>query len=920
MIAWRPGREPGLLIAAAAFACGLACASDGGLGASRVPSYTFPVREYTYPSGLRVVVEEDDTTPIAGAVLVVEAGSVDDPPAKAGLAHALEHLLFSAPSDTGRSLWNTLPQLSAHSFNAATGLERTTYFAFVPRTSLDDLVAALIGRMADPTRGIDEALLTRESQIIAEELRMRSRLTVRSRALTAILPPSDPYRGALAAHDQLGALTLADVSTFAEQRYRPERMTLVISGAIGPEWDQRLSALLPEALRSHASGRQSPVRRPRPTGGGAATPVADGPIPIVKAPVDAPELWLAWPLPGASALDEVRMSLMAGIADRVISERLERTEGGVLSASMWVETESQASAFICRARLRAPGDANRARDEITNLLPSLSLINMQGWGENAVPGGRRAVREATLRTALKMESLTSRAMIRAAIVHEGGGTRVSEVLEIIRNVNADDVASFTYRYLRQAFARSVLLVPDEGRAARAAGALRKASLAGSEGRDTAPDIEGEGQDDLNDGVHFPPGRDFGAARARVTTLANGLTIIALRRPGMPFVSMLLGFHGEPQPGEPPGIRVALPAARLWDLRPEAIDRGIYQQTFAEPDSYQEQLTMFSADTGEALDLIAEQPDHLHVYWPNAPFQRYVDRASRDETLPATRAWRAFGDALLGAHPYHLTPTTASLRALTSSNIQSWLERTRRPNNGTLVIVGDIDAEAVSRRAEQLLRDWRGDATPLPVPPAPPATVSAPGSSPRVLFTADDRRRSSEIRFGCVLSPIHTFAQDLRSGMLIDLVEADLRRGLRFKRGASYAPGVAAATLRGGTAVLEGTLDIEDGAVPVALELLRTWFDPAQPVPIQPADVERVRRKRALHSVFNNATNGVVAQRLFYAWNLGWPLKVWDDYPTELMRITAADLDADLKACRTHAVISVVGAAPPPAETAPAPSN
>ena len=69
-----------------------------------------------------------------------------------------------------------------------------------------------------------------------------------------------------------------------------------------------------------------------------------------------------------------------------------------------------------------------------------------------------------------------------------------------------------------------------------------------------------------------------------------------------------------------------------------------------------------------------------------------------------------------------------------------------------------------------------------------------------------------------------------------------------------------------------------------------------------------------------AVVGVVAQRLFYAWNLGWPLKVWDDYPTELLRITAADLEADLKACRTHAVISVVGAAPPPAETAPATSN
>ncbi len=72
-----------------------------------------------------------------------------------------------------------------------------------------------------------------------------------------------------------------------------------------------------------------------------------------------------------------------------------------------------------------------------------------------------------------------------------------------------------------------------------------------------PDLEDSADDAVDGGplaapVWSPPKRG-----ARVTTLANGLTVIAVRRPGLPFVSMVLGFHGDPEPGEAPGIRAAL---------------------------------------------------------------------------------------------------------------------------------------------------------------------------------------------------------------------------------------------------------------------------------------------------------------------------------------------------------------------------
>jgi zinc protease len=912
-----------LWIRGAVLAAGLsACA--GTPGNPQSPGYTFHVREYAFPSGLRVVVEEDDTSGVAGAVLVVEAGSVDDPPGKSGLAHTFEHLTFHAPAATGGVLMKTLPRLGAGTFNGETGLDRTTYFAFVPSASLDALVAALIARMAAPTQGIDDALLTREMAVVAEELRMRRGATAHGRALAALVPAGDPYARAFAEKDRPGALTLADVRAFAERSYRPERMTLVISGPGGVDaWDRKLDALLPAALYGRGP-RVAPVRRqlasPRPP---AVVPAASAPI--VKGTVAGPELWMAWPLPPAGERERVRFGVIARVANEMV--RLKVASPWPPSTFLGAEVEliagSQSSLLVARARLRAPADADRARTELGDLIESLSALNLPLVTPPIRHGYTRAVRLTTLQAALAMENLVTRSRVRATAVHEKAGAKFSDVLASIQSITVDDVATVASERLRLAFARAVVLVPDDSSAPQAQAGrspLRLAALNAEDSRDIEPDVDDaddpQGAAGLPiDAVAWAPGTQ----RARVTTLANGLTVIVMRRPGLPFVSMLLGFHGEPQPGEAPGVRAALIRTTIWNLQPDTIDRGLFHTTLLQRDSYQEELSMFSTEAGKALELMSEQPERLQVDWPSHRFQRWLESEAQTDAAPPERAHRMFRAALLGEHAYRLTPALDAVRAVTGNDVQSWLERTRRPNNGALVIVGDVDIDELGRLAARRLSDWTGDATPPPPPPGPPVVPAGRRGGPQIIFTADATRRSTEVRFGCLLPPIGDLAADVRSDVLAGVVEDDLYRRLRFRLGASYAPHVAASALRGGTAILEGSFDLEDAALPVALELLRGWLDPTRPTPLTATDFERVRRSQALRSAFHSATNGSVARDLFYAWNHGWPLAALDDFPNALARMTMADVDTALAACRTSAVISVVGMGSPPA-VSPASSN
>src|SRR2546423_11477367 len=88
---WIPARCAAVLLLILAGACGgkVNVVSKQKLELQPV---NLPLRTFAFPSGLRVVVEKDTRTPLAGVFAVVGSGSSSDPKGKEGLAHYVEHL------------------------------------------------------------------------------------------------------------------------------------------------------------------------------------------------------------------------------------------------------------------------------------------------------------------------------------------------------------------------------------------------------------------------------------------------------------------------------------------------------------------------------------------------------------------------------------------------------------------------------------------------------------------------------------------------------------------------------------------------------------------------------------------------------------------------------------------------------------
>jgi len=83
----------------------LPLALAGTLAAQNLAEFEKRVTEFTLPNGLHFIVLERHEAPVVSFHTYVNAGSVDDPKGKSGLAHMFEHMAFKGTETIGTTNW-----------------------------------------------------------------------------------------------------------------------------------------------------------------------------------------------------------------------------------------------------------------------------------------------------------------------------------------------------------------------------------------------------------------------------------------------------------------------------------------------------------------------------------------------------------------------------------------------------------------------------------------------------------------------------------------------------------------------------------------------------------------------------------------------------------------------------------------------
>jgi zinc protease len=187
------------------------------------------------PNGLGLVVVERRHLPLVTALLLVQAGSLQDPPGKAGLA-ALSYTLLAKGARRGDETVDAADisfaaESLGSSLEVSTGPQAGRLALTLPSNQLDDGLALLADVARTPTLPAPELLRSRSQMGDALTLNLSDPGLLAAQLAKRLYWGAAPA-GQLATPATLLRVKREDLLNFHRQHLRPERVTLVLAGDI----------------------------------------------------------------------------------------------------------------------------------------------------------------------------------------------------------------------------------------------------------------------------------------------------------------------------------------------------------------------------------------------------------------------------------------------------------------------------------------------------------------------------------------------------------------------------------------------------------------------------------------------------------------------------------------------------------------
>ena len=187
-------------------------------------------------NGLRVIVHEDVSTPMAVVNVLYDVGARDEDPGRTGFAHLFEHLMFGGSVNIAD--FETPLQLAGGENNAYTTNDFTNYYIQLPAENIETAFWLESDRML--SLAFSEKSLEVQRKVVCEEFKEHyinkpyGDVWFKMRELAY---KKHPYRwmtiGSELSHIEQAQLT--DVQQFFFKYYRPANAILVVAGNVKTE-------------------------------------------------------------------------------------------------------------------------------------------------------------------------------------------------------------------------------------------------------------------------------------------------------------------------------------------------------------------------------------------------------------------------------------------------------------------------------------------------------------------------------------------------------------------------------------------------------------------------------------------------------------------------------------------------------------
>ena len=191
---------------------------------------------FTLDNGLKVLVHEDPTTPMAVVNILFDVGARDEDPDKTGFAHLFEHLMFGGSVNI--PTYDEPLQRVGGENNAFTSNDITNYYITLPAVNLETAFWLESDRML--SLAFSEKSLEVQRNVVCEEFKQRYLNQPNGDVWLKLRPMAykkHPYQWATIGKvlEHIENATIEDVKDFFKKHYNPSNAILVVGGSVKTE-------------------------------------------------------------------------------------------------------------------------------------------------------------------------------------------------------------------------------------------------------------------------------------------------------------------------------------------------------------------------------------------------------------------------------------------------------------------------------------------------------------------------------------------------------------------------------------------------------------------------------------------------------------------------------------------------------------
>lgn len=903
--------------------------------AMKLVPYDINIRDYQFPSGIRIVFQEDHTRPIVSVTSVINVGAMDDPVGMDGLAHLVEHLNFRARHGELPKNMDLIKQIGGN-FNATTALDRTNYLTVAPKDSLIPLLRLESLRLTDAVHAVSEEVMLVEREVVRNELRGNLEQgpgDIWGNINTQMFPEGHPYhRNVIGSHETLNNITMEAINEWVKNGYTPANSTLMVIGDF--DLDQTADFIQEAFEYSQLVDPNNPdapleaVELPP-----RLTPIPPEPpepatqeIKRVVGMVDNPTIVLGWSLPGSYRGFDAQWAMTVQMMNYAIGKYLfpdwDYENEEIESFGCFYNPGKVNGMALCFIEIGPEEDAEKYIDQSLDGL--YELWNLDNFYQ--MERGNYVIDSLPIDKFFMYSKLNWMASIFQSVENIssvfGRGAEVTEWLhytgnplyysaqfEELNSVNPSKAAEMAYKYLNRDRHTAIVIEPlSEEEKAKAERTGMEGTYDGVTRADQGVLLFGEGE--LTDAVIEQAVIPVDLSSSRHFELDNGLEVMVVPYGSAPLARAELMFFSGSDNHEPWGlgqmVNKYLEREYSYSVLEFAGSRsggvGSTTSNFSVAGSAGNVRAMVT-DIREAVD--TAEADVMQVgKWVKDSRKARV----KDEKKPETWSGRTLWEETFPGHVTARWVTDEDLefrKSLKSKDANLALRTWLQPSNAVLLVVGNIDGEQAEADIRELFSDW-APAKDIEVSGRAPGVAPAPDPTPRKIYIyPKEGTTQAQVSLMCQLpQPTceNKAARQVLSAAYTDVLYLELRE----TAGSTYGAYSYQSEYRGGVAYLAAGTLIQDSSVDLAISTMLDTLEGIQGSGVEQDKLQTFKWNLGRKvTVGNQTTSQVLGGLVDYA-SRGCPLQNSQTYPALIASVDNAAVQSMLERCVGNEVITIIG--------------